>query len=599
MTTRRPSRVRRFISFVFFRFLPLISLGMTVWLSTGIVQAFVNRASEQSNFEAQRSRYAETAVAIAPTLVTTTPTITPSPIPSATPTITASATGTFTATASSTSSPTLTITSSPTYTASATASPMVVAQAFATNTPRSQSFSFPATNTQVLSPAPSATDTPTLTLPPPPTEVPAASNTPRPLPQLILPPEPNLNAAAPTAIPTQVPALDRQGNDLVNIVLLGTDGEITNDGFERTDTMIVVSINRTTGTVAMLSLPRDLFVYIPGWTMQRLNLAYARGENIGWDPDGGWGLLRQTIFYNFGINVHYYAMINLSGFKDVIDTLGGVNIAVDCAIQDLPLVDAPPPPESIPNDEGYYTLPVGYYTFDGGSALWYARSRHSSIEFDRGRRQQQILRAILRKARDGGQLIRLPELWSQITDVAKTNLALEDVIGLLPYGLNLDPDRIETFYFNRLYHTTPWTPPDGANVQLPVYDTMRQLLEDFYTPPTINQAEVQLGSIEVLNGTTHASWDRVAAEQLGWSGYPAVPAGQAELNNQTNTIIYDYTGATKGSIIEGIAETLRVSADRIISEPDANRTVDYRVVLGEDYDSCTSLAVIDVEAEGG
>jgi LCP family protein required for cell wall assembly len=595
MPVKRPSRLVRFFSFLFFRLLPLILLGIAVWFSTGVVQAVVERANEQSSYEAQRSSFAGTAAALAPTLLTSTPTTTPSPTATHTPSITATIVPSSTVTPTST--PTL-IPPTATLTPSATSTPVVVAQVFATNTPRSQSFSFPATETSAASPTVAASATATLTPIPPPTEIPAATLTPRPLPQLILPPEPDLNAAAPTAIPTQVPPLDRQGNDLVNIVLLGTDGEITGDGFERTDTMIVVSINRTTGTVSMLSLPRDLYVYVPGWTMQRLNLAYARGENIGWQPDGGWGLLRQTIFYNFGINVHYYAMINLSGFKEVIDTLGGVNIAVDCAIQDLPLVNAPPPPEAIPNDEGFYTLPVGYYTFDGGSALWYARSRHSSIEFDRGRRQQQILRAMLRKAREGGQLLRLPELWSQITGIVPTNLALEDVIGLIPFGLNIDPDRIETFTFNRLYHTTPWTPPDGANVQLPVYDTMRQLLEDFYTPPTINQAEVQLGSIEVLNGTTNASWDRVAAEQLGWSGYPAIPAGQADATDQATTIIYDYTGATKGSIVEGIAETLRLPADRIISQPDANRTVDYRVVVGQDYDSCTSLAVIDVEAEG-
>ena len=131
-----------------------------------------------------------------------------------------------------------------------------------------------------------------------------------------------------------MPTLDRHGDDLLNILLLGNDGEITNDGFLRTDTMIVVSINRTAGTVAMLSLPRDLYVYIPGWTMQRLNLAYIHGQAGGW-PGGGFGLLRQTLLYNFGINVHYYAMVNLTGFKAIVDAVGGVDLAVDCAIEDL------------------------------------------------------------------------------------------------------------------------------------------------------------------------------------------------------------------------------------------------------------------------
>lgn len=88
-------------------------------------------------------------------------------------------------------------------------------------------------------------------------------------------------------------------------MLLGVDSELTGVAVDRTDTMIIVSINRTTNTVSMLSLPRDLYVYIPGWTMQRLNLAFTHGEQVGWTGEG-FGLLRQTIFYNFGINVHYY-----------------------------------------------------------------------------------------------------------------------------------------------------------------------------------------------------------------------------------------------------------------------------------------------------
>ena len=69
--------------------------------------------------------------------------------------------------------------------------------------------------------------------------------------------------------------------------------------------------------------------------MGRLNIAYGIGENIGWQPGGGFGLLRQTLFYNFGINVHYHARVNFSGFEAVIDRLGGIDIAVDCDYRDL------------------------------------------------------------------------------------------------------------------------------------------------------------------------------------------------------------------------------------------------------------------------
>src|SRR5262249_37538097 len=161
-------------------------------------------------------------------------------------------------------------------------------------------------------------------------------------------------------------------------LLIGNDGEITNDGYLRTDTMIIVSVNRTAGTVSMLSLPRDLYVYMPGWTMQRINVAWIHGQTSGW-TDGGFGLLRETIYYNFGINVHYYAMVDLTGFKKIVDTLGGIDVGVDCALQDFPLEQAEVPTgATAPDANGKVILPVGYYHFDGGQALWYARSRDNS-----------------------------------------------------------------------------------------------------------------------------------------------------------------------------------------------------------------------------
>ena len=170
-------------------------------------------------------------------------------------------------------------------------------------------------------------------MPPVATQAPTLpATTPRPLPTLFTYSSDSAGqAAGGTAIPSPVPTLDRHGDDLLNILLLGNDGEITEDGFLRTDTMIVVSINRTAGTVAMLSLPRDIYVYMPGWTMQRLNLAYIHGEAGGW-PGGGFGLLRQTLLYNFGINVHYYAMVNLTGFKAIVEAVGGLHLAVASAI---------------------------------------------------------------------------------------------------------------------------------------------------------------------------------------------------------------------------------------------------------------------------
>ena len=390
-----------------------------------------------------------------------------------------------------------------------------------------------------------------------------------------------------TAVPTQVPTVPRDYN-LVNILLLGGDDEVTSDNYLRTDTMIVVSVNLDTGTVSMLSLPRDMFVYIPSGTMARLNVAYFIGDNIGWKPGGGFGLLRATIFYNFGINVHYYARVNFTGFEKIIDTLGGVDVGVDCAYQDYYPVDNIDP--NAPLEENYYlrTLDVGYYHFDGFDALWYARTRKVSDDFDRGRRQQQILRAIWHKARDTGQLANLPTLWSQLTDVVDTDLTFDDMLKLLPYALNIDISKIENFQFIRTYHTTPWQPPNGEYVQLPVYDTMRPLLEEFYQPPTASQLALSGSSIAVYNATGKENLDLVATERLRWEGYNAVAMGTPEGDvNLPHTGLIDYVASDKGSITLDLAHILNIHTDNMSAQPDPNRSFDYAVMLGADYNSCT------------
>ncbi len=608
----KPSRVRRFFRFTVFRVIPfLVMIGMVFGIAGfgyNAAQAIARRVNEENTAGQRSDVYSITTTAISSTLTTYTPTFTATTVPSDTPTDlpTATNTATLIPTPTSSATPTAVPTDTPTPAPTATPTAIVVAQVFATNTPHAIPVTIPAFNTNVpqatatlpptLSPTPLATATimPSLTL------IPATpvSGTPPPLPTLLVPAGPDANAVAPTAIPTQVPTVDRHGYDIVNILLLGGDNELTNDNVDRTDTMIIVSLNRTTGTVSMLSIPRDLFVYIPGWTMQRMNLAYTHGEQVGW-TDGGFGLIRQTIFYNLGINVHYYALINLSGFKQIIDALGGVDVGVDCAIQDHELIDAEPPPEAIgPDADGLYVLPIGYYHLQGDGALWYSRSRDNSSDFDRGRRQQQILRAIWRAARGSGMLTQLPQLWTQLTQIVKTNLTFQDMVGLLPFALNLDPDHIQHFVMSKPYYTTPWTTPDGSNVQLPNYDHIKELLDDFYQPPTQSQVVVQGTQIQVFNGTSNPDWDKVASDRLAWSDYNAVASGTADNTNYADTILIDHTGQTKGSKINDIASILNIKPENIQVQPDPNRTSDYEVILGSSYANSCSFGVLPVTNNG-
>jgi LCP family protein required for cell wall assembly len=387
-----------------------------------------------------------------------------------------------------------------------------------------------------------------------------------------------------TAVPPRAPRL-RSEDDILNIILLGTDEDLQpNEPSVRTDTMVIVSINRTAGSVAMLSLPRDLYVCIPQLGMQRINVAYGWGESVGWSPNGGFGLLQETILYNFGIPIHFYAKVSFNGFKALIDALGGINLAVDCPMIDqlrfTGQYDQQGTPVYAP-----YTLDVGYYRMDGSLALWYARVRQRLSDFDRNRRQQQILRAIWREALAQGILQRAPELWSQASQLVQTNLQLQDVIGLLPIALSLTPENISSFQLIKGRETDAWRTPYGEDVQIPT-EGMFETLRQFYMPPTRNRLVRDLGSIEVINGSSKPNYDLVAVDLLSWEGIRAVARGQGEPAAQT--VIYDYTGAASPQVLQALRRALNIRADRIVSQPDPNRTVDFRIVLGADYVSCSA-----------
>ncbi|MCU0465512.1 MAG: LCP family protein [Anaerolineae bacterium] len=463
-----------------------------------------------------------------------------------------------------------------------------IIEQFATNTPRPDPAF--ATNTPA---APDSSPDATPVAPEvvaSPTTAPVIASTPEPLPTILFLGEPSANQPQPTALPTAFPVIDRRGANLVNILLMGQDNEVTGDSLARTDTMIVVSINRDANTVAMLHLPRDLYVYMPQVGMGRLNTVYGVGSALGWDG-GPFFYMRQVILYNLGINVHYYAMVDLTGFASLIDTVGGVSLAVDCAIQDYQIIGAEVPSGAVLSDPEalQYTLPVGYYTMTGAEALWYARSRGNSDDFDRGRRQQQLLRAAFRSARDNGLLsdvTRLPGLIQEGLAVVETDMPFDTILSLAPLALQVNPSDIETYRLIRTYHTQPWQPPDGQFVQLPVFDPVFELMNDFYTPPTDNQTALRAATVRVLNATGSPNFDWVAAERLGEANFAAVPSGEFETTTEPTTYVIDYTGSEKGSSLAEILRTLKLTEAQVRVQPDANRAYDYDVVVGADYNAC-------------
>ena len=549
------SLVRRALGFIFFVLVPLTLLVASAWLGQDFFSALATRFSEQRAYRSELGTYEAEATAAAQQG--------------------AQGSQIMLMSGRSQSLP--------------TATPQAVAQdiPLATNTPRSElQVTIPAPNTSV--PAQLAA---TATIP---------AVEPLTLPTLIFPEDPSADivAAQPTAVPARIDPIQRD-YDLVNIVLLGSDEEITADNTIRTDTMIIVSINRDTGTVNTLSLPRDLFVYVPQLGMRRINVAFGWGEAVGWTA-GGFGLLRDTLIYNLGINVHYYAKVNISELEAVIDLVDGVEVAVDCNYQDYQLVGAEVPEGAVVADEEalLYTLPVGYYDFSGAEAVWYARTRKNSTDFDRGRRQQRLIKAILRKALDSGQVAQLPALWSEGMEVVETNITLNEALSLLPVAIALETSDIESFTLIPTYHTQSWTTPDAQNVQLPTYDTLLPYLTDFYTPPSPDRVAVRGSTVRVFNGTNRPGLDEVAADVLREAGFSAYSAGVAPQQDRETTQVVDFTGDSKGGYTTELVQALGINTDSVSTQPDPNRLSDFTVTVGSSYDPCPGGVLPLEESEG-
>lgn len=555
---------------------------------SGLITAESNPATTAPSATVQSAAQIAALVTTLPPTDTLAPTDTASSTPTPTPippTMTATATDTAIPTKPPTSAAFPTNTTAPTQVALQPTIPPTNTKRAAVPTvkPTVEPSAIPATLTPTIAASVTAASAATLVATPTSASSPQALPTSK-LPVVVLPAQ-RTEKPQPTAIPTNAPRVKANGNDILNILLIGSDADLDpSDPDFRTDTMVIVSINRTTSTVAMLSIPRDLYVYIPSLGMQRINTAYRWGQAIKWQPGGGFGLLQQTILYNLGIPVHYYGRISFAGFKKIIDTLNGIDVSVDCPISDLRFqgqYDDKQTPVYSP-----FKLDPGYYRMDGSLALWYARMRKQTSDFDRNRRQQQILRAIWRTARDQGLITKAAELWGQVTSIVETNLPLGDALGLAPIALSLKPGDITSYYMLKGYQLQHWQTPAGEDVQLPDPAGFFQTINDFYTPPTSNRLGRDAGIIEIVNGSPIKDMDKVAADALAWNGFEAQSKGSGDATPKTT--VYDYTGSAKPGVLVAILKALNLKQNQVVSQPDPNRTVDYRIVLGSDYKSCTA-----------
>lgn len=247
------------------------------------------------------------------------------------------------------------------------------------------------------------------------------------------------------------------------VLVMGLDRRPGETGLAyRTDTVILASIDPATQSIGVLSIPRDLYVEVPGYSeLQRINSPMVLGELR--QPGYGPQLMMQTAQYNLGIRIHDYVAVDFNTFITLIDSIGGVDIDVPYTIND---------PQYPNMNFGYDPLyiPAGMQHMDGALALKYARTRHGDSDFQRAQRQQQVMYAIRDKVLNLDMLPQLivqsPSLWGQISQGISTGLSLDQLIQLAWYLKDIPGGNIKTGVIDERYSIF-YTTSQGASVLIP------------------------------------------------------------------------------------------------------------------------------------
>ncbi len=285
------------------------------------------------------------------------------------------------------------------------------------------------------------------TSPPQPTQAPDATATtvpgePTPYdPGVVLP---KAQKGVPTPSPSESSIKDWNGKKRVTMLFLGVDQR--DEGTTRPDTIILASLDFEQNRAYILSVPRDLYVKIPGgYGYWKINAAYPIGEK----PEhreregGGVGLLIKTLQQNFGIETpEEYAIVNFNGFTQGVDALGGIYINIPDRLVDRRY----PNPE--PQGKRFTTVVFekGEQHMLGERALRYARIRHADNDFGRIQRQQQVILAIQQKARNPATIAKAPQLLDVVEGNLQTSLSLVEQVRLARWGASLPKEHIEFYY---------------------------------------------------------------------------------------------------------------------------------------------------------
>ena len=382
--------------------------------------------------------------------------------------------------------------------------------------------------------------------------------------------------------------LKGEGDGRVNILVLGKGGP-GHDGPDLTDTLLVASIDPIAKEAVLLSIPRDMWVKVPGYGQMKINSAYAnakyaaqyKGKSDADAEKAGLDTIQQQITDTMGIPIHYRVMVDFEAFRQAIDTVGGVTIDVKTQLYD--------PSVAWENNHNPVIAAVGLQTMNGKKALLYSRSRHGSArgDFDRTERQREVILALKDKVLSAGTFsnpVKISQLIDAFGNHIQTDLSLSDMLRLYSIGKNIPSAKITSLGLAdppNDYVTTG--AQNGQSIVLPraglfdyseIQNYVRNTLRDGYL-------KSENANVVVLNGTDTAGLATTKANLLKSYGYNVTLVGDAPTKDYQNTHIIDLTNGVKKYTKTYLEKRLNLKAETKLPDETIPTTgVDFVIIVG-------------------
>ncbi|RMG91895.1 MAG: LytR family transcriptional regulator [Chloroflexi bacterium] len=377
-----------------------------------------------------------------------------------------------------------------------------------------------------------------------------------------------------------------EGQDRISILLLGVDQRCDESGPTHTDSLMLLTIDPVGLSAAMMSLPRDLWVEIPGFGVDRINQAYYYGQVYEY-PGGGPVLAVETVEAFLGVPIDYYVAVNFEAFINVVDTIGGIEIDVPEAISD------PTYPDQCYGYDPFY-IEAGHQTLDGATALKYARTRATlGGDVDRAARQQAVILAVRDRVLSLGMLPQLvrqaPQLWQTLQANVRTNMTLDEAVQLALLAQDIPRENITTAVidYNYVYNETT---PDGRQVLVPLRSKIRELRDELFAPPAVPTPVIEnlpalmateKARVAVYNGTAVFGLAAATQSYLQQFNINVTEIGNADSATYPTTQIIDY--GSHPYTTQYLTQLMHVRPLNISTGRNPAGDFDILVIIGNDW----------------